>query len=66
MYRSSQLKVVVEQSNLFAGLECWQSDIRTPIAAKGVAQGAVATTSHFALDGKVDLCQIVGPELERL
>jgi hypothetical protein len=33
-----QLHIIVEQPNLFTGLEGWKSDIRTSVASESVAK----------------------------
>lgn len=52
--------------NLLPRLESRLPDIRTPITAKRIAQGAIPTAPHFALDGEIDLGEFVRLELREL
>jgi hypothetical protein len=64
---SLQLDIIVQQPDLLAGLEGRQPNVRTAVAAEGVAEGAVAAAADLALDGEVDLVeQVVGAELHRV
>ena len=64
---SLQLHIVIQQPNLLTRLERRQSNIRTPIAPKRIAERAVPAAADLALDGKVDLVeQIVGTEFHRV
>lgn len=59
-----KLDFVVDQANFLAWLERWQANVRAAIAAESVAKGAVTTRSNLALNSEVNLCQVVGSQLE--
>jgi len=58
-----QLDIIVHQSNLLAGLECRQSNVRAPVAPEGVPKRTVTAASNLALNSEIHLCQIIGTEL---
>lgn len=64
--RNLQLYIVVQQAHLLARLECWQPDVRTPVASECVAQGAVAAAANLPLDSEVDLGQVVCAKFDLL
>lgn len=61
-----ELHLVVQQSDLFTGLEGGQPNVRTAIAPESIAQCAIPARADLALDGKVDLVEIVRGQLESL
>lgn len=58
------MDIVVEDAHLLAGLEGGQADVRAAVAAEGVAEGAVAAGADLALDGEVDLGEVICVELD--
>ena len=58
-----QLDIIVHQPNLFARLECRQSNVRAPVAPEGVPKRTVTAASNLALNSEIHLCQIIGTEL---
>jgi len=58
-----QLHVVVQQSYLVARCKRWQSNIRAPITAKCISEGAIATAAHLALDREVNFGEVLLVEL---
>lgn len=52
--------------NLLPRLESRLPDIRTSITSERIAQSAIPTAPHFALDGKIDLGEFVRLELREL
>lgn len=63
--RLSELRDIVQNGHLLAGLERWKADIRTVSAAECIAECAAAATACLALHGKVQLVQVLALELER-
>ncbi|TKW55408.1 hypothetical protein CTA1_2586 [Colletotrichum tanaceti] len=61
-----QLDVVVEDAHLLAGLKRRQADVGAAVAAEGVAESAVAARADLALDGEVNLGEVVGAKLDSL
>lgn len=59
-----QLDIVIEDPHLLAGLEGRETDVGAPVAAEGVAEGAVAAGAYFSLDGEVDFGEVVRAELD--
>lgn len=66
MHAKLQLDIVVDEFDLLTGLECGQSDIGASVAAKRIAQRTVSAAANLALDGKVNLGEIVVLELHWL
>jgi hypothetical protein len=56
----SELHIIVQQPDFLSGLERWQSDIRTAIAAEGVSQRAVPARTDLALHGEIHFREIGG------
>ena len=61
----SQLHKVVQDAHLLAGLERREADVGARGAAEGVAEGAVVARARLALDGKVELVEVVFVEAQR-
>lgn len=57
---------LVHNAHLLTGLERRQPDKGTGRAPKGVSQGAVVTGARLALDGKVQLVEVIRVELDGL
>jgi hypothetical protein len=60
------LDIVVEQPDLLARLEGGQADVGAAIASESITERAVSAGAHLALDGEVDLGQVVGGKLNTL
>lgn len=60
----SELSDVVEDGDFLTGLEGRQADVGAVGAAEGVAERAAAAAARLALDGEVELVQILALELE--
>lgn len=60
------MHVIVQQPYFFAGLEGWETNVGTTVAAKCVAECAVATASNLALDGEINFCELIGIELHSI
>lgn len=65
VYTRSELGDIVENSDLFARPEGRQADVRAVGAAEGVAQRAAAAAASLALDGEVQLVEVLALELQR-
>lgn len=59
----SQLHIIIDQANLLARLESWQTNVRASVAPECVSQCAIPARAHFALYCEIDFRQIICFEL---
>lgn len=62
----SKLHLIVHQPDLLSWLECWQSNIRTPITSKSISKRAVTARANLSFDSEVDFIQIIGAQLSQI
>ena len=60
------MDIVIQQPHLLSLLEGRQPNVWTPITAESVAEGAIPAGTDLALDGEVNLGEVVGGEAERV
>lgn len=63
--RRSELRDVVQNRHLLAGLEGRQADVGAVGTAERIAERAAAAAARLALHGKVQLVQVLALELQR-
>lgn len=60
---ASQLNVIVQQTNFFTRLERWKANVWAAVTPESIAESAIAARPDFALDGEVNLGEVVCAQL---